>query len=186
MTYLAAVKLRASAGKAPGLYRGGLVSETTKALDADAPKPERAFEYDAFLSYAQRLWNADTGQPVGQPLRGHTDPISSVAFTPDGLRLVSGSEDKTVRLWNARTGQPIGQPSTATTGAVNDLAVSADGRSVAAISADHTLSIWPIVATPEMLFDKLVANMSHKQWHDWISPDIPYTAVCPGLPIAPD
>ena len=31
-----------------------------------------------------RLWDADTGQPVGQPLTGHTDAVSSVAFSPDG------------------------------------------------------------------------------------------------------
>ena len=42
-----------------------------------------------------RLWDADTGQPVGQPLTGHTDPVRSVAFSPDGKRIVSGSADNT-------------------------------------------------------------------------------------------
>jgi len=42
------------------------------------------------------------------------------------------------------------------------------------------------VAWPELLCDKLTANMSREQWHDWVSPDIPYITVCPGLPIAPD
>ena len=55
-----------------------------------------------------RLWDADTGQPVGQPLTGHTDVVTSVAFSPDGTRIVSGSDDNTVRLWDADTGQPIG------------------------------------------------------------------------------
>ena len=31
-----------------------------------------------------RLWNADTGQPIGDPLTGHTGPVLSVAFSPDG------------------------------------------------------------------------------------------------------
>ena len=53
-----------------------------------------------------RLWDADTGQPVGQPLTGHTDTVTSVAFSPDGKRIVSGSGDNTVRLWDADTGQP--------------------------------------------------------------------------------
>ena len=33
---------------------------------------------------------------------------------------------------------------------------------------------------------KLTTNMSHQQWHDWVSPDIDYIKGCPDLPIAPD
>jgi len=38
---------------------------------------------------------------------------------------------------------------------------------------------------PELLCAKLTANMSHQQWNDWVSPDIPYKPGCPDLPIAP-
>ena len=41
-----------------------------------------------------------TPTPLGQPLTGHTDTVYSVAFSPDGHTLASGSADDTVRLWN--------------------------------------------------------------------------------------
>jgi WD40 repeat protein len=53
---------------------------------------------------ALRLWNADTGQPIGDPLLGLTGAISSGGFSRDGTRMVSGSDDHTVRLWPAVAG----------------------------------------------------------------------------------
>jgi eukaryotic-like serine/threonine-protein kinase len=38
-------------------------------------------------------------------LRGHTQRINDLTFTPDGLRLVSGSYDRTVCLWNVASGE---------------------------------------------------------------------------------
>ena len=70
-----------------------------------------------------RLWNADTGQPLGDPLTGHTGAVTGVAFSPDGHRLATASGDGTVRLWNADTGQPLGDPLTGHTDAVTECGV---------------------------------------------------------------
>lgn len=43
-------------------------------------------------------------------MRRHEDGVWSVAFSPDGTRIVSGSSDKTLRLWDATSGQSIGAP----------------------------------------------------------------------------
>ena len=60
-----------------------------------------------------QLWEAKTGQPRGEPLQGHTKSVLSVAFSPDGLCLASGSHDKSIRLWDCKDVnqvQPLGAP----------------------------------------------------------------------------
>ena len=47
-----------------------------------------------------QLWNVETGAKVGDPLHDHTDSVTSVACSPDGVHIASGSRDESVRLWN--------------------------------------------------------------------------------------
>ena len=53
-----------------------------------------------------RLWDVATGEEI-RAFKGHEDAVWSVAFSPDGARVLTGSWDKTARLWDSSTGKEI-------------------------------------------------------------------------------
>ena len=71
------------------------------------------------------MWDAESGQEL-QQLSGHTDWVRSVAYNPDGSRIVSGGQDRTVRVWDAESGQELQQLS-GHSGIVWSVAYSPDG-----------------------------------------------------------
>ena len=66
----------------------------------------------------------------------------SAAFSPDGQRIVTASDDKTARLWDAATGKPIGEPLEGHDDAVMSAAFSPDGQRIVTASLDKTARIW--------------------------------------------
>ena len=60
-----------------------------------------------------RLWDAQTGKSLGEPMR-HDEPVTNVIFSPDGTRAAtvgcSKPPNKNVRLWNLKTGKALGEP----------------------------------------------------------------------------
>ena len=71
---------------------------------------------DPVSNRTARLWEVPSARPEGfaavgtQPLfelKGHTSPVACVAFSPDGHRIVTGSDDRTVRVWDAKTGTSL-------------------------------------------------------------------------------
>jgi WD40 repeat protein len=79
--------------------------------------------------------------PTPHTLKGHTGSIYSLAFSPDGHTLVSGSRDTTVRLWDAATGELL-QILEGHTDAVWSLAFAPDGRTLASGGRDAAVRLW--------------------------------------------
>jgi WD40 repeat protein len=53
-----------------------------------------------------KLWRVAGGALV-RTLKGHTDEVTSVSFSPDGRLLASGSWDKTIKLWRVEDGSLV-------------------------------------------------------------------------------
>ena len=68
--------------------------------------------------------------------------MSSAAFSPDGKRIVTASEDKTARIWDAATGRPIGEPLEGHEKEVTSAAFSPDGKRIVTASEDKTARVW--------------------------------------------
>ena len=93
--------------------------------------------------------DSQRGTPVWRcvnTLRGHLSGINSIAFSPDGQTLSSGSNDKTIKIWQLSTGEELGTL-TGHSGwfaGVRSVAISLTGQILASGSDDNTIKLWQI------------------------------------------
>ncbi|KAL5522363.1 hypothetical protein ACEPAG_8379 [Sanghuangporus baumii] len=87
-----------------------------------------------------RIWDAQTGAPIGTPRKGHKSFVRAVAYSSDGTKLVSGSDDGVLCIWDAESLELLGEPFKMNGGYVLALQFSPDGRRVASVGS--ALTIW--------------------------------------------
>ena len=82
--------------------------------------------------------------PLLETFYGHSNEVTSVAFSPDGRQLASGSDDSTIRLWNVATGLQIGDELRGHSDWVTSIAFSPNGKQLASGSDDSTIRLWNV------------------------------------------
>jgi WD40 repeat protein/serine/threonine protein kinase len=116
---------------ADAAWRDGNLVGMAQMLDG-CPPEQRRWEWH----YLKHLCHADL-----LTLKGHTDRVNAVAFSPDGQWLASGSDDATIKVWDATTGQEASTLRGHTAG-VQSVAFSPDGTRLASASDDRTVKVW--------------------------------------------
>ena len=104
------------------------------------PIPAGKVDGEMRVDKAVLLWDADSGKLLNI-LTGHTDAVTSVAYSFSAPILASGSSDKTVRLWDARTGSHL-RTLMGHTDIVTSVAFAPDGSILASGSSDKTVRVW--------------------------------------------
>lgn len=92
-------------------------------------------------------WDIQSGS-LHYSIKAHQGWVNSVAFSPDGRMLVSGSMDKTIALWDVKTGKAIKRIDNQSS-YVNSTTISPDGCFIAVGSVDEMVRLWDISKRPE-------------------------------------
>jgi WD40 repeat protein len=106
-----------------------------------------------------RLWDARTGQPVGQRL-ADAEPATVAAISADGERALTASPDGLARIWDTLTGEPHGEPLRHEY-PVSALAVNRDATRVATAGADGSLRIWDAAAHTSRVVATAQGSIAH-------------------------
>jgi WD40 repeat protein len=93
--------------------------------------------------YPINLWDVSKGKKI-IILTGHFGAVQSVAFSPDGKYILSGSSDKTVKLWDVSKGIAVGTGKLHSH-VVRSVAYSPDGEYILSGGDDNTLRLWNVI-----------------------------------------
>jgi WD40 repeat protein len=108
------------------------IGRVRQLLDETAMAPERGFEW--------YYWHRQLHLEL-KTLRGHTESILALAYSPDGQQIVTASADRTAKVWDAETGKEL-FPLKGHTNAVGSVAFSPDGQRIVTGSWDKRAMVW--------------------------------------------
>ncbi|MEO6037527.1 MAG: hypothetical protein ABIQ93_03870, partial [Saprospiraceae bacterium] len=104
--------------------------------------------------FTAKIWDLEAGKNE-LTLSGHFDMVNSVAFSPDGQRLATGSSDQLAKIWDLENGKEL-LSLFGHSDAVTCVAFSPDGQRLATGSGDQTVKIWEL--NPDVIIRKTTGN----------------------------
>jgi WD40 repeat protein/serine/threonine protein kinase len=134
------------------------IGQLRQLLEDTQDSPYRGFEW--------YYWDRLTHLAL-KTLRGHLDAVKSVAFSPDGQRIVTGSEDHTAKVWDVASGREL-LTLKGHNGRIWSVAFSPDGQRIVTGSGDNTAKVWDAASGKELLTLK---GHTGEVWSVAFSPD---------------
>ncbi len=131
------------------------------------------------------IWDMEKKEQLGLELGGFSSRVSNVEFSPDGKLVAAASSDKTVRIWNLEKINDIPLILNDANDWIWDIAFDPDGKYLMTASAEGIIRKFPLSLSAQSneICDKVVRNLSEKEWSFYFGPDMPYQETCPGKPI---
>jgi WD40 repeat protein len=114
----------------------------TPSVDTDSLKEKLDKDFNPDFAETIQAQSRSQWQLIST-LKGHTAAVNSLAFSPDGQKLVSGSDDRTVNLWKLTTKKRFYSFFGAKDG-ISAVSFSPNGKEIAASSLDRTVTSWKV------------------------------------------
>jgi WD40 repeat protein len=105
--------------------------------------PDSSIVAAACIDRVIHLWDLDSGQPLPEQLKGHTNSVRCVAMTKEGNLLLSGADEGTVKIWDLKTFTCL-DTLPGHKGAVRCLTISPDGLYALSGGDDGTVRLWSL------------------------------------------
>ena len=154
-------------------------------LGASALSPDgRRLATGLVLAGALALFDTTTGRPTAFVSSAHASPISAIAFSGEGAKLVSADSEGTIKVWGDAQKITLKARALQTLkghhGAIAAVAFSTDGRRLASVGADQTARVWDL-ENPGVSIRRLegYANSTMARF----SPDGQWIAVAAGMEV---
>ena len=133
--------LKTFEGHSDWVYSVAYSPDGTKIVSGSSKKIPGKYIWSDDKSVGEiKIWDVNTGECL-KTLEGHSLFVNSVAYSPDGTKIISGSGDRTVKIWDANTGECL-KTFEGHLDRVNSVVYSPDGTKIISGSWDETIKIW--------------------------------------------